>query len=239
MPDPLLEALLEVQARDLVVDQLRHRRESLAERRSLREVTDEIRRADQQLAAIGARAHELERAQRRLEDEVTTLGAKRSDSERRLYGGGVQAPRELQALSQEVEALARRTRALEDELLELMEAAEPVAAEAAALEARRSELDGEAVRLAVVVTEREAEIDGLLAAEAAARAEASAGISSELLATYEQLRRRLDGVGVARLEGGRCTGCHLALPAVELDAVRRAPSGTVVRHEECGRILVR
>ncbi len=230
---------MEVQARDLAIDQLRHRREALAERQALREAAHEVTAVDRRLVDARARGRDLARRQRRLEDEVDTLVAKRAGTERRLYGGTVQAPRELEALSQEVEALGRRTRGLEDELLELMEAGEPVAAETGVLEARRREVATEADRLAAVVAEREAEIDGLVAVEVAARAEAAALVPPELLATYEQLRRRLDGVAVARLDAGRCSGCHLALPAVELDALRRAPADAVVRHEECGRILVR
>ena len=238
MADAALEALLEVQAHDLALDQLRHRRATLAERRSLQSLAEAATRTEGELAALTAQGAELQRRQRRLEDDVDILGAKRAESELRLYGGAVQAPRELQALAAEVEALARRIRELEDDLLEVMEAAEPVAAERSSLEARRRHIDAEAARVAAVVGEREAEIDALVAVEVAARAAAAAGIPEELLATYEQLRRRLDGIGVARLEGGRCSGCHLALPAMELDAVRRAPSGVVVRHEECGRILV-
>lgn len=239
MGDALLESLLEVQGHDLVIDQLRHRRHVLEERQALRELAQTSEHLDRQRASLASRAHDLERQQRRVEDEVDSVGARRADSERQLYGGTVRAPRELQALSHEVDALAGRIRALEDDLLELMEAAEPLAAELAGLDRRRQEIDAEAVRLAALLSQREAEIDDLLAAEAAARAAAVASIPPDLMVTYEQLRRRLDGVAVARLEASRCTGCHLALPAVELDAVRRAPADAVVRHEECGRILVR
>lgn len=239
MGDAPLEALLAVQGHDLVIDQLRHRRASLPERAVLRQLGAAVDEVDRRLSEVAVQVHDVERRQRRLEDEVDSLTAKRADSERRLYGGTVQAPRELDALSSEVASLARRTRGLEDELLELMEAAEPLTAQVSALQARREQLEAEAARLAAVVAEQEVEIDGLLAAEAEARQSATAAASAELLVTYERLRPRLDGVAVARLDGGRCSGCHLALPAMELDAVRRSPPGAVVRHEECGRILVR
>jgi predicted nucleic acid-binding Zn-ribbon protein len=72
----------------------------------------------------------------------------------------------------------------------------------------------------------------------AARADVAARVPDALLAHYEKLRRGLDGVGVARVDAGRCAGCHLSLSAVELDSLRRAADGQVVNHEECGRILV-
>ncbi len=59
-----------------------------------------------------------------------------------------------------------------------------------------------------------------------------------LLATYERLRTRLGGIGVARLVGNHCDGCHLALSAVELDHVRHLPEGEVYTCEQCSRILV-
>ncbi len=238
MADAALEALLQVQAHDLVIDQLRHRRATLAERKSLRELAQERDDLDRRLAEVVASAHDLDRRQRRLQDEVDALATKRSLSQERLYGGSVQAPRELQALAQEIELLARRVRELEDEQLELMEAAAPLEHERSSMEAQRRALETEGTCLAGVVAELEAGIDTSLASEASLRAQAAASAPADLLASYEQLRRRLDGVAVARLDGGRCTGCHLRLPAVELDAIRRAPVGTVVRHEECGRILV-
>ncbi|HEV2766831.1 MAG TPA: hypothetical protein VGV63_03860, partial [Acidimicrobiales bacterium] len=117
MADALLDRLLEVQAADLAADQLRYRRESLPERAALRERRAALEDLDRQLTVLRGRAGELDRSQRRMEDEITSMEAKAADSERRLYSGAVNAPRELQALSDEVEALRRRQRRLEDDLL--------------------------------------------------------------------------------------------------------------------------
>jgi len=38
---------------------------------------------------------------------------------------------------------------------------------------------------------------------------------------------------------GRCEGCRLELPPNEIEALRNANVSTVVRCEECRRILVR
>ena len=38
---------------------------------------------------------------------------------------------------------------------------------------------------------------------------------------------------------GRCGGCHLALPATEVDRVRKEPADALIRCEQCDRILVR
>ena len=237
MPDPL-ELLLDVQAHDLTADQLRHKRASLPERAAKAEQDQAIAAIDAQLGEVGGRLHELERAQKKLEDEVASIEAKAKAENDKLYSGTVTSPRELQAMQEEIDGFRRRERELEDEELELMEQSEPLTAEVAELEARKAALHAEAERLAGVIAEAEGEIDQQLAAVEADRATVAAGVGDDLLATYDKLRARLGGVAVAKLVGTQCTGCHLGLPATELDAVRRAAPGQVVYHEECGRILV-
>lgn len=238
MSEPSLEALLEVQAHDLVMDQLRHRRATLAERDALRIQARALAEVQDRQATNDLEVHELARRQRRLEDETDSVVAKLAATQDRLYSGVVSAPRELQALSAEVEALGRRQRGLEDDVLEVMEAREQREADQVRLVLEQEALGDEGRRLAVLLASHEAEIDGLIVTEQAARGAHAAAVPDDLLGTYERLRRRLDGVGVARVDAGRCTGCHLGLPAVELDQLRRAAPGIVVRHEECGRILV-
>ena len=71
------------------------------------------------------------------------------------------------------------------------------------------------------------------------RAELAEPLDEALLSSYEQLRTRFGGVAIAQLTGGRCSGCHLSLPAVELDTIKRAPAGQQVTCPECGRLLAR
>jgi predicted nucleic acid-binding Zn-ribbon protein len=237
VPDPL-ELLLHVQAHDLTADQLRHKRASLPERVAKAEQDRAIAGVDAELAEVGARLHELERAQKKLEDEVASLEARSKAENDKLYSGTVTSPRELQAMQEEIDGFARRQRELEDDELELMEQSEPLSAEVDGLEARKADLRVEADRLAGLIAEAEGEIDQQLAGVEADRATVAAGVGDALLATYDTLRARLDGVAVAKLEGTQCTGCHLSLPATEIAAVRKATPGSVVYHEECGRILV-
>ena len=63
-------------------------------------------------------------------------------------------------------------------------------------------------------------------------------VPQPLLTAYDRLRSRLGGVAVARLVGGRCDGCHLSLPAMELDRIRHQSAGSLETCEQCGRILV-
>ncbi|MCU1485533.1 MAG: hypothetical protein JWN67_2279 [Actinomycetia bacterium] len=237
MPDPLA-LLLDVQAHDLAADQVRHRRASLPERAAKAEQDATVARLDAELADLGSRLAEVQRSQKRLEDEVATVDAKAHAENAKLYSGTVTSPRELQAMQEEIDALGRRQRELEDEVLVLMETAEPLSDEVDRLEVARDAARVESDRLAAAIADAEGVLDGELAKVEAERAGVAAGVGDDLLATYEKLRTQLDGVAVAQLVGTQCTGCHLSLPATEVAAVRKATPGAVVYHEECGRILV-
>ena len=237
MPD--LHRLLDVQDRDVALDQLQHRRASLAERGALAENERLRQKLTAQLDDLRAQLHEIERAQRKIEDEVEGIDAKAEAENRKLNSGTITAPREIQALSDEIDALGRRKRSLEDDEIELMERAEPLTTEADRLDAEAATADAEAERLRGVIAEQEGAIDSELADVQRERDAAAADIPADLLTRYEQLRTKLGGIAVARLDGSRCLGCHVTLPAVEVDVIRHAPADAVVTHEDCGRILVR
>jgi hypothetical protein len=233
-----LARLLDVQDHDTVIDQLRHRRATLAERNDLASV-------DRQLGALEARTKEL-RLQRdelgdrqgALEHQIDASRTRRETLEKRLFSGQVVASRELQAMNEEVKHLARHITELEDREIEIMEGLEPLDRELAAGDVSRDALERDADRLRAVIAATEQTIDGELAAQNLARAAAASGVRDDLLARYEQLRSKLGGTGAARLVGGSCGGCHLALSSMELDRVRKADPDAVITCEQCGRILV-
>lgn len=235
----VFDALLVIQDHDTAADRLRHQRASLPERAALAAAEARQAELDTTLAEVEGRQQELARRQRGLEDEVAALTDKIADVERRLYGGSVSAPRELQALQADQESLARHRSELEDEVLDLMETREPIDAEVARLQAERAGIDAEADQLRAAIGAAEAVIDAELAGEEEHRAAAAADLPEELLDRYEGLRTRLGGVGAARLTGGSCTGCHLTLSATQVDHIKHTAPDELVLCENCGRILVR
>lgn len=181
----------------------------------------------------------MARRQRALEDELATVEHKLADVQAKLYSGTVSLIRELQAMQAEIDALKRRQSTLEDSVLETMTEREPLDEEVAGLEAQRAALDERAGGLRATLAEAQLGIDIELETELAARAEAVDGIPAEVISSYERLRTRLDGVGIARLVNGRCDGCHLSLSVTELTNATRLPADTLLHCEQCGRILVR
>ncbi|MGB8857761.1 MAG: C4-type zinc ribbon domain-containing protein, partial [Ilumatobacteraceae bacterium] len=65
------------------------------------------------------------------------------------------------------------------------------------------------------------------------------GLGADGSALYERVRKQFGGVGVARLEGSHCSGCHMDLSPRELDIVKAVPADTLAECPQCGRIMVR
>ncbi|HEX2040975.1 MAG TPA: C4-type zinc ribbon domain-containing protein [Acidimicrobiales bacterium] len=235
----VLETLLVVQELDTARDQLEHRRATLPERAELAAAEARLAVVDARVAEAQGRRDEIGGRESRLEQEVSRTESRIVEIEKRLYSGTVSASRELTAMSEEVDALKARRSSLEDDVLLAMEEAEPVDAELATLAEERAGVVADIERLRSAVGAAEEVIDADLATRRSEREAAAAGVPGDLLATYERLRAKLGGVGAARLVGPSCTGCHLTLPATELDRIKREPPDTLVFCDQCGRILVR
>jgi predicted nucleic acid-binding Zn-ribbon protein len=234
----MLDTLLELQTRDTAIDRLRHRRDTLPERAALESVRTELSTLGEQLAEATSRREEVAREERRFDDEARSLEDKAAAEERRLYSGEVTSPRELQVLQADIDQLRRHRRSLEDRELEVMERRETFDTDVTALEQRARELESEAERLSAVLSEVEGEIDAELSGERAARDDISATLDAALLDDYERCRARARGMGAARLNGNTCQGCHLAIPSVEAERIRKSPPGTIAHCDNCGCILV-
>ena len=234
----MLDTLLELQSRDTAIDRLRHRRDTIPERAALEADRTQLGAVEKELAEATARRDEVAREERRFDDEAGSLEEKATDVERTLYSGEITSPRELQLLQADVDQLRRHRRSLEDRELEVMEQREALDAEVAQLDAQARELGADAARLDSVLVAAEAEIDAELSVEHEARDELADTVDTALLDDYERCRERARGIGAARLIGTTCQGCHLSIPSVEAERIRKSPPGTVAHCDNCGCILV-
>jgi len=239
MAAPDQEALLLVQAADTSADQLRHRRSHLDERAAVaaaEAAAVAAKRADEQGAE---RLATLATRQAELETQLATTEARAVSVEARLRSGESTAARDIVRWGEEVAHLRERATAFEDQAFEALVEREAAEAEAGAAAERLAEAVGavRALRGALAVAEQAVDVE--LARVTAERAARAGAVPAELLARYERLRAHLGGTGAARLEDGKCGGCHLALSPRDLDDARRAPAEEVLTCDACGRILVR
>ena len=234
-----MNRLLEIQEQDTAVDQVRHRRSHHPLRTELDDLEVRLRAVGERRDAGAAERDAIRRRQADLESEVAANAERLAGIERRMYSGEVSAARDLQALSAEADALKARTARLEDLVLEAMEELEPVEAAVSQLDAEVLELDQRRGQLESELAQADAALGAEEAEHLARRQALLSGVPVELLDRYEKLRARLGGVAVASLHNGACGGCHLSLPATELDRIRKAEPDTLIFCDQCGRILVR
>lgn len=83
------------------------------------------------------------------------------------------------------------------------------------------------------------EIDGEVATVTKEREVMAGSVPADLLKLYDKLRQQQGGIGAAKLYQRSCQGCRQELAITELNEIRQAAPDTVVRCENCRRILVR
>ncbi len=230
--------LLDVQAHDTRLAQLSHRRRNLPQHAEIDDLTERSGRVGDELVAAQTAVQDLSRDLAKAEADVEQV-RQRAARDRARLDSGQGNPKDLQALQHEVATLAARQSALEDVELEVMERMDQATAEL-------DRMQGEADRIQVRIEETTAARDAALAeiateveTEQRRRADAVAGLPTDLVTLYERIRQNSDGVGAARLNQRRCEGCRLELNTTDLGRLRDAAEDAVIRCEECGRILVR
>jgi predicted nucleic acid-binding Zn-ribbon protein len=233
-----LRALLSLQDLDTHIDQEMHRKAALPQRAELAQLERALHQVAAARAELVTAQSEVAARQQMAEKELKATEERVNQVNALLYGGTVSASRELQALSSDVDGLKKRISDLEDRVLTLMDEREPLDIEMGRLDEQLAVLGERRQALTAGLGESEAEVDAALEGLSGRRPGVLAAVPPALVPTYERLRARLGGVAVSRLVGGRCDGCHLALPAVELDRIRHHDAGALEYCDQCGRILV-
>ncbi len=159
--------------------------------------------------------------------------------QQRLDSGAVTSPKDLENLQREIASLAKRQGDLEDVVLEVMERRESAQERVAELTGRvaavQAKVDDATARRDAAVEQIDAEV-----AQVTKEREVVAGsVPADLLKLYDKLREQQGGIGAAKLYARSCQGCRQELAITELNEIRQAAPDTVIRCENCRRILVR
>ncbi len=231
--------LLDLQELDTSLDRLAHRRRTLPELAEIERLEGRLTELRDAIVAAETEAGDLQREQKKAEQDVEQVRNRADRNQKRLDSGQVASAKDLSNLQAEIESLQRRQSDLEEVVLEIMERSEEAEAKISSLRADQAAAEEELARLIERRDTALREIDDEAGATSSARTAVAKDIPDDLLALYEKLRAQFGGVGAAKLFRGTCQGCHLALNTVDLNNMRAAPEDEVIRCEECRRILVR
>jgi predicted nucleic acid-binding Zn-ribbon protein len=217
---------------DLEMDRLSAR---LAEIETILGDNQELLNSKKRLESANADLRESRQKNKAAEHAVQTQKEKVDATEKKLYGGTVTNPKELQDLEMESESLSRYLVTLEDQLLDSM-----VEFEEIEKEHQKALTDFELVEANQIAThsdlvEEQGEAAGSIQRLENEREAATVGISDGDLKEYDRLRARLGGVAVATMVEGACEACGLAQAASIQQTIRAGAD--LVKCSQCSRIL--
>lgn len=176
---------------------------------------------------------EWQKKQKNAEWELEDLQGRLDQFNNKLYGGMVKNPKELVNLKREVESLKGRLSTKEDELLELMSQVEEMEAKVKVSTKEFEGLQQEWQQKQEILSRRKIETETVLSNLNKKRQELAQQISSEVIKLYEQIKLT-KGQAIAKVEQGKCQGCHIALPTSQW---QKAKAGELVQCNSCNRIL--
>jgi predicted nucleic acid-binding Zn-ribbon protein len=231
------QKLLALAAEDVALAQLAHRARTLPElaavdaaREAQRTLSDDVVRAETEV-------RDLDREQKRLEADVETVRAREARDQSRIDAGAT--AKEITGLQHELESLKRRQSDLEDQVLELMERRETADAALATAQSGLATAQTDQEKAERQRDDALAEIADATRQHRAKRDEIAGSVPEPLLSLYDRIAKQTGSTGAAHLHARRCEGCRIELYGNELASFRNADPHTVLRCENCGRILVR
>ena len=194
---------------------------------------ESLARAKSKLASEKAQLKDTEKRQKEAEWELEELQQKAKKINDKLYGGKVKNSKELISLDLESKELSKNIHKKEDELLELMSKAEDIQGKIRNDNQELKGLTEEWQRRQQMLTLRKLEVEAKLARLQHNREELTKQINPEALELYEQIKMTKEQP-VAKVERGRCQGCHITLPTTQW---QKAKAGNLVQCDSCNRIL--
>lgn len=230
-----VQSLLELQSLDMRRQELERALRELPVQKEIDELEGALATWRASLADMNARLARLRKEQKEGEWTIKETSASIDVISKKLYGGLVTNPREIEGMQGKLGMLQASKTRLEDQVLGYMEEIELLESETKAMGAR---VDESAARLEELKKARDAEVGRLtseLAGVTRERDTLASTISGALLAKYEQLLKDRGGVAVVPVCGSTCGGCHVVLPTFLVTLAK--PNNAVVRCENCGRIL--
>ncbi len=220
----------------------------------LQSLDERIAALEREVAALPRHVAGIEKAldahNRRLDADRAALSANQKDRKRLEEDNKVQEQKisklrdqmlqaktneQYRAFQTEITFCETSIRTAEDRILDLMAESEPLEANVkkaeTALKKEREHVDAEKAEARRRTDTNKKQLEQL-------RGERTAianGISRQLRADYERIRRKWHGSVVAEMLEGRCTGCQISLRPQFLQDLRRGDQ--LMFCESCGRIL--
>ena len=228
-----LKALYELQQIDIQIAAAKKSLAALDNGAALKQQISEVERR------LTAAAEELRKSEAELLDnelKLKSIETKKESFEKKLYTGQVTNPKELESMEMEIEMLGRSRGKLDDYVLELYDTVERQQTAVKATDTTKGDLQS---RLAECTAKFDKDSSALkieLERMTGERQKVLNKITDEnLLQKYETIKARYKDTGLAKVEGGKCGGCHIGLTGYSIRKLKEGDNYEIC--ESCGRIL--
>ena len=226
-----LERLISLQKLDSAADAAR--KKLAAEPEHEAQLEARLEAARQQVAAAKERVAANKNARAALEKEVAVQQGRLSKF--RETAMAVKTNQEYHAVQHEIAFAQGEIKKIEDSILERMmesdELSAALKAAESALAAETKAVDADRKTGSAAHIEMQASLEKI----AAERTELVAGLKKDVLATFEAVSRKRNGVAMSEARGGVCTICHVRLRPQVFNNVLRNDS--ILQCDHCNRIL--
>lgn len=198
--------------------------------------TEELIDARERVDQCREMVQPLREGQKGLDWEAEETRGKAAGIEKKLYGGGVRNPKELEDLQADLTSLRGQLRKREDALLETMLELDEAETALKDAEAALAEIEASWKADQASFRDTQATLKQEIEALQAKRARQADGMDATAHSLYQALRERRQGAAVAVVEQGLCRGCRISLP---MSVLQRARAGLgLVQCVSCERILL-
>jgi predicted nucleic acid-binding Zn-ribbon protein len=214
---------------------------------TIRSRREEKKKLPELLAALERKSEEHKAELGRARELLETAQKDKRDRDRDLEEGAgkveklkartpdIKTNKEYTALLKEIETAEQENKAIEDDILKLMERIDAAAGEIRTAESRSVQ------ETAAIETERKqieesmARLDGELAADEQVRADIAVRVDTALLSQYQQRYASLNGKVVVEARGESCSGCFMSIPPQIFVNVKK--NTEIITCPNCHRIL--
>jgi predicted nucleic acid-binding Zn-ribbon protein len=226
-----LERLIALQKLDSAAEDARKKLAGEPEHEQALEARIELAR--QAVASVKEKVAANKNARAALEKDVAVQQGRLSKF--RETAMAVKTNQEYHAVQHEITFAQTEIKKIEDAILERMMESDDLGAALKTAEgqlaAEQKAVDADRKAVAAAHVEMEAALDRI----AAERAALVAGLDKAVLATFEAVSRKRNGVAVSEARGGVCTICHVRLRPQVFNTVLRNDS--ILQCDHCNRIL--
>lgn len=228
---PALSVLIDLQALDSAIDAARRRLAEfpVAEKAA----NDAVAAATAGLASARQTLAEATAARKLVEKDIAAVDTRLARFEE--HKAAVKTNEQFHALQHEMAVGQDEKSTLELRAIEMMVAADQLAADVTAAEGRLADANGALAALRAAHAAEKGVLEAEIARLQTERAAKAPGVDKPTFARYEQVLKNRKGLAVAEMVKGHCTACHMGLrPAVESQIKRNE---AIVQCDSCQRIL--